>query len=400
MTKIDLSKPLNIPGSMESLAPFASVEYKIEVGVGHLERQYEEIAEEVKEAMLAVLPTGKYTLGPYLSKFEEEFAAYCDSKYCIGISSGTAALQIALAAFEVGPGDEVITVSNTYIATALGISYNGATPVFVDVDPKTYNLTADLVAEKISPKTKAILVVHLYGHPVDMDPIMDLAKEHDLKVLEDAAHAHGGKYKGRKVGSLGDMAAFSFYPGKNMGAYGDGGAITTSDPELNEKARILRYVGQRHKFIHEFIGYQMRLDPIQAAALSVKLKYLDDWNSRRRKWASIYDEMLADTPLQLPYVADDVYHVYYSYATIAPSEEERTALMQFLWERGIGVFAMYPALVPLQGAYQDLGYTEADFPVSASYARRVMNLPMFETLREDEVRRAAETVLAFYDRAS
>jgi dTDP-4-amino-4,6-dideoxygalactose transaminase len=399
MTKIDLSKPLNIPASMESLAPFASVDYKIEVGVGHLERQYEEIAEEVKAAMLAVLPTGKYTLGPYLSKFEEEFAAYCDSKYCIGVSSGTTALQIALAAFDVGPGDEVITVSNTYIATALGISYNGATPVFVDVDPKTFNLTADLVAEKITPKTKAIVVVHLYGHPVDMNPIMDLAKEHDLKVLEDAAHAHGAKYKGRKVGSLGDMAAFSFYPGKNMGAYGDGGAITTSDPDLNEKARILRYVGQRQKFIHEFIGYQMRLDPIQAAALSVKLKYLDDWNSRRRKWASIYDEMLADTPLQLPYVADDVYHVYYSYATIAPSEEERTALMQFLWERGIGVFAMYPALVPLQGAYQDLGYTEADFPVSASYARRVTNLPMFETLREDEVRRAAETVLAFYDRA-
>jgi dTDP-4-amino-4,6-dideoxygalactose transaminase len=400
MTKIDLSKPVNIPEAMASLAPFASIDYKIEVGVGHLERQYEEIADEVKEAMLAVLPTGKYTLGPYLSKFEEEFAAYCDSKFCIGISSGTAALQIALAAFEVGPGDEVITVSNTYIATALGISYNGATPVFVDVDPKTYNLTADLVAEKITSKTKAIVVVHLYGHPVDMDPIMALAKEHGLKVLEDAAHAHGGKYKGRKVGSLGDMAAFSFYPGKNMGAYGDGGAITTSDPELNEKARILRYVGQRQKFIHEVIGYQMRLDPIQAAALSVKLKYLDDWNSRRRKWASIYDEMLADTPLQLPYVADDVYHVYYSYATIAPSEEERTALMQFLWERGIGVFAMYPALVPLQGAYEDLGYSESDFPVSAGYARRVTNLPMFETLREDEVRRAAETVLAFYDRAA
>jgi dTDP-4-amino-4,6-dideoxygalactose transaminase len=305
-----------------------------------------------------------------------------------------------LAAFEVGPGDEVITVSNTYIATALGISYNGATPVFVDVDPKTFNLTADHIEAKITPKTKAIVVVHLYGHPVDMDPIMALAEKHNLKVLEDAAHAHGAKYKGRKVGSLGHMAAFSFYPGKNMGAYGDGGAITTSDPELNEKARILRYVGQRQKFIHEIIGYQMRLDPIQAAVLSVKLKYLDNWNSRRRKWASIYDEMLADTPLQLPYVDDDVYHVYYSYATIAPSEEERTALMKFLWERGIGVFAMYPALVPLQGAYLELGYTEADFPISAGYARRVTNLPMFETLREDEVRRAAETVLAFYDQAA
>jgi dTDP-4-amino-4,6-dideoxygalactose transaminase len=400
MTKIDLTKPLNIPASMQSLVPFASMEYKIEVGEGHLERQFEEIGDEVKEAMLAVLPTGKYTMGPYLEKFEQEFAAYCDSKYCIGISSGTAALQIALAAMDVGPGDEVITVSNTYIATALGISYNRATPVFVDVDPKTYNLTAELIAEKITPETKAIVVVHLYGQPVDMDPVMELAEDHGLLVLEDAAHAHGAKYKGRKAGSLGHMAAFSFYPGKNMGAYGDGGAITTSDPELNEKARILRYVGQRQKFIHEVIGYQMRLDPIHAAALSVKLKHLDEWNARRRKWASIYDEMLVDTPLQLPFVAEDVYHVYYSYAAIAPSEGERIELMKFLWERGIGAFAMYPALVPLQGAYQDLGYSEADFPVSASYARRVTNLPMFETLREDEVRRVAETVLAFYDRAA
>lgn len=399
MTKIDLSKPLNLPASMESLIPFASIDYAIEVGVGHLERQYEEIADEVNEAMLAVLPLGKYTLGPVLSAFEEEFAAYSDSKYCIGISSGTAALHLALEALAVGPGDEVITVSNTYIATALGISYTGAMPVFVDVDPKNFNLTADLVAEKITPRTKAILVVHLYGHPVDMDPIMELAEQHGLKVLEDAAHAHGAKYKGTRTGALGHIAAFSFYPGKNLGAYGDGGAITTSDDELNEKVRILRYVGQRQKFVHEVIGFQDRLNPIQAAALSVKLKRLDEWNARRRKWAAIYDEMLVDTPLQLPSASDDVYHVYYSYATIVPSEKERTELMKFVWERGIGVFAMYPALVPLQGAYEKLGYTEAEFPVSASYARRVMNLPMFETLREDEVRRAAETILAFYDRA-
>jgi dTDP-4-amino-4,6-dideoxygalactose transaminase len=400
MTKINLDQDLALPDAMKSLAPFASNDYPIEVGVGHLERQYEEIAEDVKKAMLDVLPMGKYTLGPVLSEFEEKYAAYCDSKYCIGVSSGTAALHLAMEALDVGPGDEVITVSNTYIATALGISYTGATPVFVDVDPKTFNLTAELVAEKINDKTKAIVVVHLYGHPVDMDPIMKLAEQHGLMVLEDAAHAHGATYKGTKTGALGHNAAFSFYPGKNLGAYGDGGAITTSDPVLNEKVRILRYVGQRVKFVHEVIGFQDRLDPIQAAALGVKLQHLDEWNARRRKWASMYDEMLADTPLQLPYVSPDVYHVYYSYATIVPSEGERTELMKFLWERGIGVFAMYPALVPLQGAYTPLGYSEEDFPVSASYARRVMNLPMFETLREDEVRRAAESILAFYDRAA
>lgn len=399
MTKINLSQPLDIPSAMENLLPLYSVDHKIEIGEGHLERQYEEISDEVKVAIESVLPTGKYTLGPTLSKFEQEFATYCDSKHCIGISSGTAALHLALEAFGIGPGDEVITVSNTYIATALGISYTGATPVFVDVDPLTFNMTAELVAEKITPRTKGLIPVHLYGHPVDMDPLMELAKQHDLFVLEDAAHSHGAKYKGRKTGSLGHIAAFSFYPGKNLGAYGDGGAITTSDPELDEKVRILRYIGQRVKFVHEVIGFQERLDPIQAAILSVKLKRLDEWNKRRRQWAAIYDEMLADTPLQLPHVADDVYHVYYSYATIVPSEEERTELMSFLFERGIGVFAMYPALVPLQGAYTSLGYTEEDFPISAGYARRVMNLPMFETLREDEVRRAAEMILAFYDRA-
>ena len=401
MTKLDLSAPLPLPEAMVNLAAVAAKEHEvpITIGEGHLERQYLEIADEVKAAVEAVLPTGKYTLGPYVRRFEQEFAAYCDSKFSIGISSGTEALHLALAAMGAGPGDEVITVANTYIATALAISYTGATPVFIDVDPKTFNMTAELAAAKITPRTKALLPVHLYGHPVDMDPIMALAKDRGLLVLEDASHSHGARYKGRKTGSLGHIAAFSFYPGKNLGAYGDGGAITTSDPELDEKARVFRYVGQRVKFVHEVVGFQERLDEIQAAVLSVKLKRLDEWNQRRRRWASIYDEMLAETPLQLPYVAKDVYHVYYSYATIAPSEEERNRLLSYLLERGIGAFAMYPALVPLQRAYADLGHKEGDFPVSASYARRVLNLPMFETLREDEVRKTAETILAYYDRA-
>ncbi len=390
MTKIDLNQPLPSP---EWTAPPPG---PIEVGVGHLERQYLEIADEVKEAVSSVLPTGKYTLGPHLEKFEREFAAFCDSDYCIGISSGTAALHLGLEALDIGPGDEVITVSNTYVATAFAISYTGATPVFVDVDPRTFNMTAELAAEKITPRTKGILVVHLYGHPVDMDPILELARERNLWVMEDAAHAHGAMYKGRKAGSLGHIAAFSFYPGKNLGAYGDGGAVTTSDPELYEKVRILRYVGQRVKFVHEVIGFQERLDELQAAILSVKLDRLDDWNNRRRRWAEIYDEVLASTPLELPFVAGYAHHVYYSYATLAPSEAERRELMMFLAEKRIGTFAMYPMLVPLQDAYRDLGYREEDFPVSGPYARRVLNLPMFETLREDEVKRTAEAILDFY----
>ena len=393
MTKIDLSKKIEIPGWVKTLTK------PTKIGSGHMERQWEEIGDEVMEQVKKVLPTGKYTLGPFLEQFEKEFAEYSECKYGIGISSGTAALHIALEAMGIGPGDEVITVCNTYVATAFAASYAGATPVFVDIDPKTYNLTAELVEKKITDKTKAIIPVHLYGHVVDMDPLMELAKKHKLWVLEDASHAHGGYYKGRRVGSLGHAAAFSFYPSKNMGAYGDGGIITTSDEELLEKIRMLRYVGQRVKFIHEVVGFQMRLDELQGAMLSVKLRNLDDWNNRRRNIASIYDKMLADTPLQLPFVADYAHHVYYSYATITPDEEERKNLLIHLAENDIGAFAMYPILVPLQGAYEDLGYTEADFPIGASYANRVLNLPMFETLREDEAVTTAEAILAYYDRA-
>lgn len=393
MTKIDLSKKIDIPEWVDALMK------PTKIGSGHLERQWEEIGDEVLEAAKSVLPTGKYTLGPNLKKFEDKFAAYSDCKYAVGISSGTKALHIALEAMEVGPGDEVITVCNTYVATAFAASYCGATPVFVDADPKTFNLTAELVEAKITDKTKAIIPVHLYGHVVDMDPLMELAKKHNLWVLEDASHAHGAYYKGRRVGSLGHAAAFSFYPSKNMGAYGDGGIVTTNDADLYEKIRMLRYVGQRVKFIHEVVGFQDRLDELQAAMLSIKLRNLDDWNNRRRKIASIYDKMLADTPLQLPYVADYCHHVYYSYATITPNEEERKNLLIYLSDHDIGAFAMYPILVPMQGAYDDLGYTEADFPVGAANARRVLNLPVFETLREDEAVTTAEAILAYYDRA-
>jgi len=394
MTHIDLSKPVELQPWMQITSQVA----KDAIGTGELERQYEQIAEEVQAAIMAVLPTGRYTLGPHLSKFEEQFATYCDSAYCVGISSGTAALHLALEACEIGAGEEVITVANTYVATALAISYTGATPVFVDVDPRTYNMTAERVAEKITPRTRAILPVHLYGQPVDMDPLLALAREHNLWVIEDASHSHGATYKGRKTGSLGDIGCFSFYPSKNLGAYGDGGAITTDNEELNQKVRILRYVGQRVKFIHEVIGFQERLDEIQAAILGVKLRYLDEWNSARRQWAALYNELLADTPAVLPSEADYAYHVYYSYAILV-DEAERDDLIGFLADREVSSFAMYPTPVPLLPCYEFLGYGEDNIPISASNARRVVNLPLFPHLREDEVRRVARAVCAFYERA-
>lgn len=389
MTRIDLSKPVEIPSWLKIAARPTSI------GSGELERQWQEIGEETTEAILKVLPTGKYTLGPYLQKFEDEFAKYSECKFGIGISSGTAALHLALQAIGIGPGDEVITVANTYVATALAITYTGARPVFVDVDIQTYNMRADLVAAKLSPRTRAILPVHLYGQPVDMDPVLDLAQRHHLWVVEDASHAHGATYKGHKIGSLGDIACFSLYPSKNMGAYGDGGIMTTNNEELYEKIKMLRYVGQRIKFVHEVIGYQERLDELQAAALSVKLRYLDSWNDRRRKWAALYDQILAEAPVVRPYVAPEVRHVYYSYAILV-KKEERDNLMNFLADRDVGSFAMYPTPVPLLPCYTDLGYRPEDIPISAEYADRVVNLPMFPQLREEEVRIAAQAVVDFY----
>jgi dTDP-4-amino-4,6-dideoxygalactose transaminase len=256
-------------------------------------------------------------------------------------------------------------------------------------------MSADLVAAKITPRTRAILPVHLYGQPVDMDPLLELARRRNLWVVEDASHAHGASYKGHKVGSLGDIACFSLYPSKNMGAYGDGGIITTNNAELYEKIKMLRYVGQRIKFVHEVIGYQERLDELQAAALSVKLRYLDSWNERRREWAALYDQILAETPVVRPYVAPEVHHVYYSYAILV-KKEERDNLMDFLADRDVGSFAMYPTPVPLLPCYAELGYRPEGIPISADYADRVVNLPMFPQLREEEVRIAAQAVVDFY----
>jgi dTDP-4-amino-4,6-dideoxygalactose transaminase len=365
----------------------------IQIPVEDITRQYPRIKDEVAEAIASVLPTGKYVLGPNVSGFEDEFAAYCQAKHGLGISNGTEALHMALVACDVGPGDEVITVPNTYIATVFAISYVRAIPVFVDVDPVTFNIDVSQIEDKISPRTKAILPVHLYGHMVDMDPLMEIAQEHDLWVIEDAAHAHGASYKGRRAGSLGHVGCFSFYPRKVMGCYGDGGAITTNDDEVYDRIKVLRYMGQHKKYLHEVVGFQQRLDELQAAILRVKLKYLDEWIEERRQWAALYDELLADLPVITPTVVGDVYHVYYQYTIRTPHNEE---LEGFLAQRGIGSQIMYPLEVPYQPAYQHLGYKEGDFPVADAHVKEILCLPMFPELTEEEVRRVAGAVREFF----
>ncbi len=289
-----------------------------------LTRQYQRIKDEVGAAIAEVLPSGRYTLGPTVSAFEGEFAAYCGVRHAVGASSGTAALHFALLACGVGPGDEVITVPNTYIATAFAISYCGATPVFVDVDPASFNIDVAQIEAKITPRTKAILPVHMYGQIVDMDPLLEIARRHGLRVVEDAAHAHGALYKGRRAGSLGDMGCFSFYPGKVMGCYGDGGAVTTNDDELCDKVRVLRYMGQHEKYLHEVIGFQQRLCELQAAVLRVKLRHLEEFVEERRRWAHLYDQLLAGLPVVTPQVRGDVRHVYYVYTIRTPMYPELT----------------------------------------------------------------------------
>ncbi len=365
----------------------------IRIPVEDVVRQYPRIQAEVEAALAEVLPAGRYVLGPNVSAFEEEYAAYCDSRYAVGISNGTEALHLALAACGVGPGDEVITVPNTYIATVFAISYVGATPVFVDVDPLTFNIDVGLVEARITPRTKALLPVHLYGHPVDMDPVLDIAERHNLYVVEDAAEAHGALYKGQPTGSLGDMGCFSFYPRKVLGCFGDGGAVTTSSDELYDRVRVLRYMGQHEKYLHEVIGFQQRLDEMQAAILRVKLRHLDGWIEERRRLAALYDRLLEGLPVRRPVVVGDVKHVYYQYTILAPRRDE---LMAYLAERGIGSQDMYPLEVPYQPAYQHLGYKMGDFPVADAHVKEILCLPMFPELTEDEVREVCAAIAQFY----
>jgi len=357
-----------------------------------LAAQYATIAEEIDEATSKVLHRTDFILGRDVGLFEEEFAALCETEYAVGVDSGTSALELALRAYGIGPGDEVITAANTFIATALAISYTGATPILVDVDPQTYTMDISGLERAITDRTKAAIPVHLYGHPADMDPILDLAQQHGLVVIEDACQAHGAKYKGKRVGSLGHAAAFSFYPAKNLGAYGDGGMVLTNDERVAESLQMLRNVGQREKYHHLLKGYNHRLDTLQAAVLRVKLHYLDAWNAARRRHAHLYDELLAHSSVAVPAEADYAESIYHLYVIRVA---DRDTLRAYLRDKGIATGIHYPIPIHLQPAYRDLGYGQGSFPVTEEYARQILSLPMYAELTPDSIEYVAETVRDF-----
>jgi dTDP-4-amino-4,6-dideoxygalactose transaminase len=354
--------------------------------------QYRTIAAEIDEAVSKVIRETDFILGREVRLFEEEFARFCEAQYAIGVDSGTSALELALRAYDIGPGDEVITAANSFIASALAISHTGATPVLVDVDRQTYTMDVSAVEKAITPRTKAIIPVHLYGQPADMDPILQLAQKHQLVVVEDACQAHGARYKGKRVGSLGHAAAFSFYPGKNLGAYGDGGAVVTNDRDTAKRLEMLRNYGQQEKYQHMFRGYNRRLDTLQAAVLRVKLKYLEKWNAARRQNADRYRLLLENsevlTPNEASY-AESVWHLY------VLRVNQRDALKDYLASRGISCGIHYPFPIHLQPAYRDLGYKKGDFPVTEDYAQRIISLPMYAELTPELMRFVAQGILEF-----
>jgi dTDP-4-amino-4,6-dideoxygalactose transaminase len=340
---------------------------------------YREIQTEIESAVLGSLRSGWYIGGQDVEAFEQEFAAFTETRHCVGVANGLDALRLALVAMGIGAGDEVIVPSNTYIATWLAVSQSGATPIPVEPVESTYNIDPDRIEAAITLRTKAIMPVHLYGQPADLDPILTLARKHGLRVLEDAAQAHGARYKGTRIGGHGDVVAWSFYPTKNLGALGDAGAVTTNDPEIAERIRVLHNYGSRVKYVNEVKGCNSRLDPIQAAALRVKLRYLDEWNARRTAIAARYSAALADTGLLLPKVpawAEPVWHVY------AAQYVERNELQKALREAGIGTQIHYPIPPHLQDAYRDAGYAAGRFPIAESMANRLLSLPMGPQLQD------------------
>ncbi|GAB4367469.1 MAG: DegT/DnrJ/EryC1/StrS family aminotransferase [Deltaproteobacteria bacterium] len=348
-----------------------------------LKAQYESIKDEVHEAIRQVCEKTAFAGGPFVAQFEQEFAAFCGTKFCAGVGSGTDALWMALLALGVGPGDEVITVPNTFIATAEAISFCGAKPVFVDVDPVTYNMDPAKIEPAVTSRTKVIIPVHLFGQTADMDSIQEIAMKRKLFVVEDASQAHGAEYKGRKAGSMGDAGCFSFYPGKNLGAYGEAGAVVTNNADLDKKIRMLRDHGQAKKYHHTYIGWNARMDGIQGAILSVKLKHLDKWTEARRRNAKVYDELLRDVrEVVSPKEASYGKHVYHLYA-IRVADRDR--LIAALAEKEIFCGIHYPIPVHLLDAYKSLGYGRGSFPVAEKSAAEFVSLPMFPELSREQI---------------
>jgi len=359
-----------------------------------LKSQYASIKDEIDAAMADVLVNTAFVGGPFLKKFEDAFAQYCGTKHCVGVGNGTDAIFLALKALGIGEGHEVITAANSFIATSEAITMARANVVFVDIDPSTYNMDVNQIESKITPRTKAIIPVHLYGQPVDMDPISEIAKKHNLKIIEDAAQAHGGEYKGKRVGTLGDVACFSFYPGKNLGAYGDGGALVTDDEELANKANMFANHGRADKFGHIFEGVNSRLDGLQAAILAVKLSHLEDWTESRRRNAYLYNKHLAETGMVLPVEIKNVRAVYHLYV-VRVSTGQRQELQDHLKSHGIATGIHYPIALPNLRAYDYLKHKESDFPEATRASHEIMSLPMFPELTEEQIAYIAEKIKSF-----
>ena len=355
-----------------------------------LKTQYASIKDEINGAIQKVIDSCAFASGPFVAEFEKAFAEFCQARYAIGVGNGTEALWFTLLALGIGRGDEVITVPNTFIATVEAISFSGATPVFIDVDEKTYTMNPELLEEAITANTKAIIPVHLFGQMADMYPIIDIAKKNGLVVIEDACQAHGAEYKGRKAGSIGEAGCFSFYPGKNLGAYGEAGAVVTNNPDLQEKISMLRDHGQGHKYYHDLIGWNARMDGIQGAVLNVKLKHLTEWNDARRKNARLYNEFLSEiNGIIAPHEAEYAKHIYHIYAIRV---KNRTELIDLLKQKDIYCGIHYPVPVHLQNAYKFLGLQNSNFPVSEKCAEEFVSLPMFAELTDEQIKYVVDEI--------
>ncbi len=357
-----------------------------------LKREYYSVKEEIDGAVAKVLQSGWYILGKNLEAFENEFAGYIGTNFAIGVGNGLEALQLALLAYDVREGDEVITVPNSAVATALAISATGAKPVFVDVDPETYNIEVAKIEQKLTAKTKAILPVHLFGQTVDMDPLIDIASHNDLIIIEDACQAHGAEYRGKRVGSLGNAGCFSFYPTKNLGAFGDGGMVVTNDVRIAKRVALLRNYGQKIRYVHSVKGLNSRLDEMQAAILRVKLRHLDEWNKKRRRNAKLYNELLKEADVVCPVEKEYARHVYHLYVI---RSRRRDRLQAFLSSNGIETLIHYPTLIHLQEAYKHLGMKQGMFPVAEKVASEILSLPIFPQLKEEELERIANLMKNF-----
>ena len=347
-----------------------------------LKAQYEAIKQEIDQTIANVINDAAFVGGKYVKQFEEEFAAFCVAKHCVGVGNGTDALFIALRSLGVGKGDEVITAANSFIATSEAITMAGAKVVFVDCDPRTYNIDTTKILSAITPRTKAIIPVHLYGQPADLPALQTIAREYGLFLIEDAAQAHGAEFEGKRIGVFGDIACFSFYPGKNLGAYGDGGAIVTNSEGWAMKCRMLGNHGRVKKYDHEFEGVNSRLDGIQAAILSVKLRHLEEWTEKRREIAKIYNELLKNSEVMTPVEAPGVKHIYHLYVVRIP---QRDAVQAALKTKGIDTGIHYPIPLPHLQAYRYLGHTSDEFPVTTQYSREILSLPMYPELSKIQI---------------